>query len=585
MILLCALLVAAIVLLGTIYYRSQSKNTVGVDWIPDQTLLLEQIQSSQNEDGGFSLLQNIYADFPFALYSTYQSYSYINNVRGLSDEEKDELTLLLEQISEVDYFKTENTYDDVNLIFYYLELCKVVEYNSAISEQLIAYVLCLQDDKGFFYRSAREQAEFLSVSKEFKVNDPITLTTTYRALQIIDHKASVNTDALSLYYQNEINQKMIEYNTKEFLSCMSSVFKAKMLYPEITVTYEKDLLDKELNAYTAYIQTDSLDFIEFVEYLDIISLYKGLDLSYDKQQLFKNINTFIEEGLKEVERSIYIGIINDVCAVLKQLNYDTGDLNLSDDGVQAYKNYDGSYILYNYESDPIHTYYVLSILSLLDDPNAEEITDTARSYVAEVMQSINRDAAPSNIYLVQSAILSGIPLNNECTAFCENLLNQILNRETTIFFEYINMLVELDDTYHFITEGSLDQLYQLVREHVANMKEGFEAAPNQNGEYMLMYHLLIQYDIFIEPDTDSVQKEIFAALDMMKNTNLEEDLSVLLLYYISELCSRYDIGLNDRREDFLNLFNNLYPSDLQQGQKTENENYWFMIMYGLKTIQ
>ena len=392
--------------------------------------MLDQIQSSQNEDGGFSFLQNIHADFPFSLYSTYQSYSYIDNVRGLAEEEKEVLTGLLAQISEVDHFKTENTYDDVNLIFYYLELCKIVEYDSSISDQLIAYVLRLQDEKGFFYRSAREQTEFASMSKELKANDPITLTTTYRALQIVDHKFSIDIEALSRYYQNEIDQTMAEYHTKAFLNCISSIFKAKMFYPEISVSYEKDLLDKEM---MDYIQTNILDYIEFVEYLGIISLYTELKLPYDKQQLFETIDTFINEGLKEGEQSVSIGIINDACAVLKQLNYDTRDLNLSDDEIKAYKNYDGSYILYDYESDSINTYYVLSILSLLDSPKAKELIDTAKVYITEAMKSINRDAVPSNIYVVQSAILCGIPLDNECTAFLENLLNQILNKKTTLF--------------------------------------------------------------------------------------------------------------------------------------------------------
>lgn len=140
------------------------------------------------------------------------------------------------------------------------------------------------------------------------------------------------------------------------------------------------------------------------------------------------------------------------------------------------------------------------------------------------------------------------------------------------------MLVDLDETYHFITEDSLDRLRQLVKEQIANMKKEF-------GEYILTYHNLIQYDIFIQPDTDSVRKEIFAALDLMKDTDEEDDVSVLLLYYITELCSKYDIGLNDRYKDFLYIFNQLYPSELQQGQKIENVNYWYMIMYGLKTIQ
>ncbi len=303
-----------------------------------------------------------------------------------------------------------------------------------------------------------------------------------------------------------------------------------------------------------------------------------VELPYDKQQLFETIVTFINEGLKEGEQSVSIGIINDACAVLKQLNYDTRDLNLSDDEIKAYKNYDGSYILYDYESDSINTYYVLSILSLLDSPKAKELIDTAKVYITEAMKSINRDAVPSNIYVVQSAILCGIPLDNECTAFLENLLNQILNRETTLFLEYINMLVELDETYHFITEDSLNRLRQLVKEQIVYIEKEF-------GGYILTYHNLILHDIFIEPDADSVRKEIFAALEIMKNTDAEDDIFVLLLYYIAELCSKYDIELNDQYKDFLYLFNQLYPSELQQRQKIENVNYWFMIMYGLKTIQ
>lgn len=542
----------------------------------DQTrdVLSKVIPSAQEKGGGFHTVSNMYLDSATILYSTCHAYSLINHVnRGLSEASKKELAQFLDSINDIGILTPGGSYDDIPFMYYYIEMCNISNYDidKNLWNDIVSSVKALQSDLGYFYRSSREKEELSTGEEGNSYHDPIKLLTTYRAICIA--KNEINADAVRDFFHQEIAR--IDWEKCNDLDLMAiaifllsdlDVEKEEMADPSGVGSYLRRWIQKLEDDGDAAMDMTISNLSILYEYV-----YDGSETNADIRASMASLydkfsDQYINLEYKDYtanDLSFHIVTYNEVYKIIQRLKIEDSMLDEFCQGLidalATYKSYDNSYVVKEEEPDEAYTYYATAILSRM---NLEEKIDNQAldNYIRESLKNISPDSALSALFTIRSALLRNINADQEhIIRYLEQQCEKMNGVEYAANIDRILVLLSTLESFPQVqlagTEGIAEFIGKIMtREYIENILNNEAEEIKNLSESYWNYYCGMGFRIWNLLGNSSNKEDVVNYIHEFINSQkdvradktekeqeLEDYMSIITIWHITQILARYDI--------------------------------------------
>lgn len=358
------------------------------------------VLSQQNSDGGFNLITpNIDLDLENTFYAV-ESLQMMDKETDFQDTK--------EYIRELDirqFLHDDNIYN-AKSSYYYLALHDLLDLE--ISENSLKQILFFweshQDDNGYIYNLKNEEKK---IGRDY-LNDVYYLETLLYGHQI-----------LSIYGNNTTNLSL----QKEFINAMDFTDYSRRMVALITTflelsnlySYDNTTLKPKLENYLQnYINWGLQENATTVADVSVIANY----IDYDVNNILINIINQLERqngySIDKNIEDIHIKATNLILQVLNdnEMNIDKEKENHIYDFIKREKNYNGTYLFRDFESNLFSSYYAIKILDRLN--NVDQIDhDKLTKFLQNQMHTFGNLSTPEQLFYMKISRIIDYKINND----------------------------------------------------------------------------------------------------------------------------------------------------------------------------
>ncbi len=433
--------------------------------------LIDNIYYMQNEDGGYCEIKDEKLSY-IPLYHTYYSLKTLTSLEyDFPEKYRDKLIFKMENVN-INDILTKTTYDDISNSYFFLKIADIVGYenNLELKQKILLEVSRLQNDKGFFYRSLKEEENYNNGLLKYESDSSINLVTMTYAINILaPHNKDLLNEAFLKQWLEDISTKLdyIDVDSQSLATIVTVMNIVDLLKIESKMYVNDNALKSLYKKWLSHLKESPPTQINMITLENVFQLGRYLsnnskDISINEKDFLEYVRRYkCKDGGYSNEPSGGSHILFTYLAanIIKEFGFSIQERSEIIEYVNSRINFDGTYLpSENSDSQIFASYYAFELLNnYLDDSNFPN--KKFNSYIRESLdKGLSYYSTPKALMLLK---LSKVCQPNLSEDLIYEYLDKQLNKASEVEYGQNRMLIllllETSNIYNYTYDDILKE--------------------------------------------------------------------------------------------------------------------------------